>query len=59
MKLAVEEMLDKEYAKRDRKSRQEGRKEEALTLAKKMIKEKIDVNLVMKITGLKKEQFME
>ena len=59
MKLAVEKMLDKEYAKRDRKSRQEGRKEEALTLAKKMIKEKIDVNLVMKITGLKKEQFME
>ena len=27
MKLAVERMLDKEYAKRDRKSRQEGRKE--------------------------------
>ena len=70
MKLAVEKMLDREYAKRDRKSRQEGkkegikegkekgRKEEALELAKKMIKEKIDVNLVMKITGLKKEQFM-
>ena len=55
MKLAVEKMLDKEYAKRDRKSRQE----ETLVLAKKMIKEKIDVNLVMKITGLKKEQFME
>lgn len=35
MKLAVEKMLDREYAKRDRKSRQEGRKEEALTLAKK------------------------
>ena len=54
MKLAVERMLDKEYAKRDRKSRQE----EALSLAKKMIKEKIDINIVMKITGLKKEQLM-
>ena len=52
MKLAVERMLDKEYAKRDRKSRQE----EALSLAKKMLKEKIDINIVMKITGLKKEQ---
>ena len=50
MKLAVERMLDKEYAKRDRKSRQE----EALSLAKKMLKEKIDINIVMKITGLKK-----
>lgn len=70
MKLAVERMLDKEYAKRDRKSRQEGRKEgikegkergrkeEALSLAKKMLKEKIDINIVMKITGLKKEQLM-
>ena len=27
MKLAVEKMLDREYAKRDRKSRQEGKKE--------------------------------
>ena len=54
MKLAVERMLDKEYAKRDRKSR----KEEALSLAKKMLKEKIDINIVMKITGLKKEQLM-
>ena len=54
MKLAVERMLDKEYAKRDRKSRQE----EALSLAKKMLKEKIDINIVMKITGLKKEQLM-
>ena len=70
MKLAVERMLDKEYAKRDRKSRQEGRKEgtkeakergrkeDALSLAKKMLKEKIDINIVMKITGLKKEQLM-
>ena len=30
------------------------KKEEALSLAKKMLKEKIDINIVMKITGLKK-----
>lgn len=66
MKLAVEKMLDREYAARDRKSRQEGReegkqegkKEAVLILAKKMVKEKIDINLIMKITGLKKEQLM-
>lgn len=62
MKLAVERMLDREYAARDRKSRQEGKKEgkkeAALTLAKKMVKEKIDINLVMKITWVKKEQIM-
>ena len=74
MKLAVEKMLDREYAARDRKSRQEGRKEgrqegrregkqegkkeAVLILAKKMVKEKIDINLVMKITGLNKEQLM-
>ena len=54
------------YAARDRKSRQEGReegkqegkKEAVLILAKKMVKEKIDINLIMKITGLKKEQLM-
>ena len=54
MKLAVERMLDREYAERDRKSR----KEAALTLAKKMLNEKIDIDLITKITGIKKEQIL-
>ena len=54
MKLAVERMLDREYAARDRKSR----KEAALTLAKKMLNEKIDIDLITKITGIKKEQIL-
>ena len=62
MKLAVEKMLDREYAARDRKSRKEGRKEglqeAALTLAKKMLNEKIDIDLITKITGIKKEQIL-
>ena len=62
MKLAVERMLDREYAARDRKSRKEGRKEglqeAALTLAKKMLNEKIDIDLITKITGIKKEQIL-
>ena len=39
--------------------REEGRKEGILDLAKKMLAEKIDVDLISKLTGLKKEQFMK
>ncbi len=39
--------------------RKEGRKEGILDLAKKMLAEKIDVDLISKLTGLKKEQFMK
>ena len=53
-----------------KRAREEGRKEgmlhaqkvieqKAINIAKKMLDEKIDVNLISKITGLKKEQFME
>ena len=39
--------------------REEGRKEGILELAKKMLAEKIDVDLISKLTGLKKEQFIK
>lgn len=39
--------------------KEEGRKEGILDLAKKMLAEKIDVDLISKLTGLKKEQFMK
>ena len=49
-----------EVIRRDReKSRNEGKLEQAIIVAKKMLAEKLDVNLIMKITGLKKEQFMK
>ena len=36
-----------------------GKLEQAILDAKKMLAEKLDVNLIMRITGLKKEQFMK
>ena len=36
-----------------------GKLEQAILDAQKMLAEKLDVNLIMKITGLKKEQFMK
>ena len=49
-----------EVIRRDReKSRKEGKLEQAILDAQKMLAEKLDVNLIMKITGLKKEQFMK
>ena len=33
--------------------------QQAIIVAKKMLAENLDVNLIMKITGLKKEQFMK
>lgn len=35
-----------------------GRKEEKIFLAKKMLEENLDIKIIQKITGLKKEQFM-
>ena len=36
-----------------------GKMQQAIIVAKKMLAENLDVNLIMKITGLKKEQFMK
>ena len=38
--------------------RKEGKIEESFRVAKSMVKEKIDINIVEKITGLKRNQFM-
>ena len=49
-----------EVIRRDReKYKKEGKLEQAIIVAQKMLEENIDVNLIMKITGLKKEQFMK
>lgn len=49
-----------EVIRRDReKYKKEGKLEQTIIVAQKMLEENIDVNLIMKITGLKKEQFMK
>ena len=64
--LHAQKVIERDF----KRAREEGRKEgmlhaqkvieqKAINIAKKMLDEKIDVNLISKITGLKKEQFME
>ena len=59
----VHEVLRRDRENYAKKAREEGRKtgklEQAILDAQKMLAEKLDVNLIMKITGLKKEQFMK
>ena len=38
--------------------KEEGKIEEAFRVAKSMVKEKININLIEKVTGLKRNQFM-
>ena len=42
-----------------REGRREGRQESLINVAKKMLMEKVDIDFITKITGLKKEQFVK
>ena len=51
--LAAEQMVIDE----NRRIRAEGRLSGRIEAAKNMLKEKIDINIIEKVTGLKREQF--
>ena len=51
--LAAEQMVIDE----NKRIRAQGRTEGIITTAKNMLKEKIDINIIEKVTGLKREQF--
>ena len=55
----VHEVLRRDREKYAQEAKKEGKLEQAIIDAQKMLAEKIDVNLIMRITGLKKEQFMK
>ena len=61
--MRVHEVLRRDRENYAKEARKEGIKEgimkKAILDAKKMLEENLDVNLIMKITGLKKEQFMK
>ena len=42
-----------------REGKKEGRREGAIEIARNMLKEKLDINLIMKMTGLTKEQILK
>lgn len=58
-KKAIEEGLQEGRKKGLQEGRKEGRKESLIDVAKKMLKEKVDIDFITKITGLKKEQFVK
>lgn len=49
------EMIDKE----NRELINKGRKESLINVAKRMLKENMDIDFITRITGLRKEQFMK
>ena len=55
----VHEVLRRDREKFRKEGKREGRLEQAVIVAQRMLAEKLDVNLIMRITGLKKEQFMK
>ena len=54
----VHEVLRRDVEREKRKAKQEGRKESLIDVAKRMLQEKVDIDFIMKMTGLKKEEFM-
>ena len=53
------EMIENENRALIQKGRREGKRERAIEIAKNMLKEKLDINLIMKMTGLTKEQILK
>ena len=55
--LAAEQMVIDENRRIRAEGRAEGRLSGRIEDAKNMLKEKIDINIIEKVTGLKREQF--
>ena len=53
------EMIENENKALIRKGRREGRRETLKDIAKKMLKEKLDINIIMKVTGLTEKQILK
>ena len=57
--LHAQKVIERDFKRAREEGRKNGEEQKAINIAKKMLDEKIDINLITKITGLKKEQFME
>ncbi len=53
------EMIENENKALIRKGRREGRRETLKYIAKRMLNEKVDIDFIMRITGLTKEQILK
>lgn len=54
----VHEVLRRDAERERKKAIEEGKTRGILDVAKKMLKEKVDIDFIIKITGLKKEQIL-
>ena len=57
--LHAQMVIRRDFERAKEEGRKEGKKEGIIQVAKKMLAEKMDVNLISKLTGLRKEQFMQ
>ena len=56
--LHAQEVIRRDFERAEKRGREEGKLKKAIEVAKNMLKENFDVDLISKLTGLKKEQFM-
>ena len=59
LKDMILEMIENENKALIRKGRREGRRETLKYIAKRMLNEKVDIDFIMRITGLTKEQILK
>ena len=55
----AQEIIRKHEERLEKVARQQGRKESLIDVAKKMLKQKFDIDVITQITGLKREQFIK
>ena len=55
----ISRLIQKENRELINKGKKEGKISEAISIAKRMLKENMDIDFITRITGLRKEQFMK
>lgn len=57
--LHAQEVIRRDFENAKKKAIKEGRKEGIMSVAKKLLEEKVDLDFIIRITGLTKEQLMK
>ena len=55
----ISRLIQKENRELINKGKKEGKRESLINVAKRMLKENMDIDFITRITGLRKEQFMK
>ena len=57
--LHAQEVIRRDFERAKEEGRKEGKLKNAIEVAKNMLKENVDIDFITRVTGLKKEQFMQ